>query len=253
VQIPFFDRVDEPGFDVEAELESRVTDRSAALYINTPHNPTGAILRPATIRAMLRVAERHDLWVISDEAYEEIYFGDERPRPVWTYPEGRGRVVATHTLSKSYGLAGARIGFTHGPEEAMRAIRSAQTFSTYCAARPMQVAAAAALRHGEGWVKEARALYREAAELTARTLGVPRPPGGTFIFFDASDMLDAHDESALPFLERALDAGVLMTPGSACGDAYHRWVRLCFTSVPRSDLERALARLRPLLGPQSPG
>jgi len=247
VQIPFFDRVDNPGFDVESELESRITERTSALYINTPHNPTGAMLSPATIEAMLRVAARHDLWVISDEAYEEIYFGGERPRPVWMYPQAQGRTIANHTLSKSYGLAGARIGFCHGPSEAMRVIRSSQTFGTYCAPRPMQTAATQALRLGDGWLEEARNLYGEAARLSAEAIGIPTPTGGTFLFFDASPWLSPSDESSLPFLERALEAGVLLTPGSACGDAYRRWVRLCFTSVPLGALEVALDKLSPLI------
>ena len=247
VQVPFFDRVDDPNFDVEGALESKITPRTAALYINTPNNPTGAILPPRVIQAMLRVAERHQLWVFADEAYEELWFEGDRPRPVWTYPEAADRVITNHTLSKSYGLAGARIGFAHGPKEIMRVIRSSQTFTTYCQARPMQHAAVAALRHGDDWLREARALYGEASRLCAETLGVAAPPGGTFLFFDASRWLSPSDESSLPFLERALDAGVLLTPGSACGKDYARWVRLCFTSVPLDKLREALERLRPVL------
>ncbi len=247
VQVPLFDRLIDSSFDVEAELESRINDRTCALYINTPHNPTGAMLSPQTIEAMLRVAERHDLWVISDEAYEEIYFCGERPKPVWMYPGAHGRTIANHTLSKSYGLAGARIGFSHGPADAMRVIRSSQTFGTYCAARPMQTAATQALQRGDGWLTDARSLYGQAAQLAADRIGVPAPPGGTFLFFDASPWLRPDDENALPFLERALEAGVLLTPGSACGEAYQRWVRLCFTSVPLDALELALDKLGPLL------
>lgn len=247
VQIPFFDRFEDPDFDVEAILEAKITPKTAALYINTPHNPTGAILPPRVIEAMLRVAARHDLWVLSDEAYEEIFFGEDRPKPVWTYPNAEGRTIANHTLSKSYGLAGARIGFAHGPSEVMKVIRSSQTFGTYCAPRPMQTAATQALLHGDGWLEEARRLYGEAAKLSADAIGVEAPAGGTFLFFDASKWLNAGDTSALPFLERALDAGVLLTPGSACGEAYQNWVRLCFTSVPIDELRAALEKLAPIL------
>ena len=113
----------------------------------------------------------------------------------------------------------------------------------------MQHAAVAALRHGDSWLREARSLYGEASRLCAEHIGVRPPPGGTFLFFDASPWLEASDESSLPFLERALDAGVLLTPGSACGKDYARWVRLCFTSVPIEKLREALERLRPVLAP----
>ncbi|MBW2685990.1 MAG: pyridoxal phosphate-dependent aminotransferase [Deltaproteobacteria bacterium] len=128
VQVPFYTRLDEPGFDAEAVLERAITDRTVALYINTPHNPTGRVLCGATIDAMMRVAKRHDLWVLTDEAYEEIYFDREPPDAVWKRADIRDRAIAFHTLSKTYGLAGARIGFTHGPEGVMNAIRGMQTF-----------------------------------------------------------------------------------------------------------------------------
>ena len=247
VQVPLFDRLADPTFDVEKALEAKITSRTTAIYINTPNNPTGVILPPEVIRAMLRVAQKHQLWVFSDEAYEELWFEGERPRPVWTYPEAKDRVITNHTLSKSYGLAGARIGFAHGPNDIMKVIRSSQTFTTYCQARPMQHSAVAALSHGDAWLQEARSLYGEASRLCAEHLGVSPPPGGTFLFFDAAPWLKDSDESSLPFLEKALDYGVLLTPGSACGEAYARWVRLCFTSVPIEKLREALERLRPLL------
>ncbi len=114
VQVPFYTRLDERGFDVEAMLEDAVTDRTVALYINTPNNPTGRVLCRCNDRAMLRVAKRHDLWVLCDEAYEEIYFDTAPPDAVWKHADIRDRAIAFHTLSKTYGFAGARVGFTHG-------------------------------------------------------------------------------------------------------------------------------------------
>ncbi len=109
VQVPFYTRLDERGFDVEAALEDAVTDRTVALYINTPNNPTGRVLCDATISSMLRVAKRHNLWVLCDEAYEEIYFDAEPPDAVWKRADVRDRTIAFHTLSKTYGFAGALV------------------------------------------------------------------------------------------------------------------------------------------------
>ena len=133
MQVPFYTQLDDPGFDAEAVLENAVTDRTVALYINTPNNPSGRVLPDATIDAMMRVAKRHNLWVLCDEAYEEIYFDREPPDAVWKRADTRDRAIAFHTLSKTYGFAGARVGFTHGPECVMTAIRGMQTFHTYCA------------------------------------------------------------------------------------------------------------------------
>ncbi|MFW5920909.1 MAG: pyridoxal phosphate-dependent aminotransferase [Polyangiales bacterium] len=247
VQVPFLDRIGSKGFDPEAELERRVTDRTVALYVNTPSNPTGRIIPSDVIDAMVKVAKRHDLWVVCDEAYEELWFGDEGPAPVWARGDLRDRAVAAHTLSKSYGLAGARVGWTHGPEGVMKAIRGAQTFMTYCSPRPMQFGAVHALRDGDGWLAEARRDYRKAGDAAADVLGIERPAGGTFLFFDAGPYLPDDADSCMPFLERCIEAGVLLTPGASCGEDYARWVRLCFTSVPMDELERALGALQPLV------
>ena len=247
VEVPFFTRLGEAGFDPERALEAAVGPRTAAIYVNTPHNPTGRVLPPAALDAVARVARRHDLWVIADEAYEDLAYG-EPPVPLWLRPDLAGRTVAMHTLSKSHALAGARIGYAHGPPPAMAAVRGVQAFDSYCAARPMQLAAARALAGGDAWQAEARRLYAAAGRAAAAAAGVAAPEAGTFLFLDVSGALRP-GEGLDGFLERCLDAGVLVTPGPACGRDFATWVRLCFTAVPPADLDRALERLAPLLRP----
>jgi N-succinyldiaminopimelate aminotransferase len=246
VEIPFFDRLADPAFDPERALEAHVSSRTVAIYVNTPHNPTGAILPPRALEAIANVAARHDLWILCDEVYEDLYYTPEPPEPAWARADFRPRAIVVHSLSKAYGLAGARVGFAHGPAEAMEAVRGVQTFSTYCAARPMQRGAARALDEGGSWLAEARRLYREAGERTAEVFDVPPPQGGTFLFVDIRRHR-REGEDTMGFLERCLDAGVLLTPGSASGSDYEGWVRICFTSVPPTELDDALARLRGVL------
>lgn len=247
VEVPFFDRVWHDDFDAAAALEAAVTDRTVAIYVNTPHNPTGTILPDEVVAAIAAVAERHDLWILADEVYEELYFGGLPPKPVWARADYQSRCVAVHSVSKAYGLAGARVGWAHGPHQAMEAIRGVQTFSTYCAPKPMQLGAARALTEGEAWLNEARQAYEHAASRTAAVLGIPKPQGGTFVFFDVTAQL-RDGEDTLGLLERCLDAGVLLTPGTASGKDYANWVRLCFTSVPIAELEDALERIAPIVG-----
>lgn len=247
VEVPLWDRLERwrDTASLEAYLEGFVTPRTSAIYINTPHNPTGHILSSHHLDAIAAVAERHGLWVISDEVYEELWF-DEEPPPAWTHPRIRPRAVVVHSVSKAYALAGARVGFVHGPAPAMQAIRGVQTFLTYCAPRPFQLAAARALDEGRAWIARARDHYRELAQRAADALEVARPAGGTFLFVDTRGRR-REGETAWALLERCVDAGVLVTPGTASGADYEDWFRICFTTLPPADLDEALARLRRVL------
>jgi N-succinyldiaminopimelate aminotransferase len=248
VELAFFTELDKPGFDVHKALESVLTPRTAGIYVNQPHNPTGAVLHDSHFEALADFAQAHQLWVLSDEAYEHLSFVEKAPPALWMHPRLQTRSVAAHTFSKSFGLSGARVGFVHGPSAVMQAISGLQTFATYCAPRPMQVAVARALRSHEGsdWIEAARARYREAAELTAQVLGVPVPRSGTFAFFELTRFL-RENEAPQQWLERCARAGVVLTPGEVTGQAYGNWARLCFTSVPPSTLERALSALERVL------
>ena len=247
VEVPLFTRLSEPGFDPVAAIAAAITPRTAAIYVNSPHNPTGGVLPDAALRGIGRLAAQHDLWVIADEVYEDVWFGETPPVSVFTLPEFQGRTIATHSVSKAYGLAGARVGYTHGPREIMEVIRGVQTFYTYCAPRPLQFGAASALAHGDPWLADMRRTYASAGRAAAEALRLPAPAGGTFLFFDLSRYL-AEGETSEQVLERCLDGGVILTPGTACGTDYQNWARLCFTVIPEPELREALARLQLSLG-----
>ncbi|MFT7578477.1 MAG: N-succinyldiaminopimelate aminotransferase [Myxococcota bacterium] len=256
IQLPMLETLAEAHradacFDLEAVFEAAVTPRTAAIYLNSPNNPTGVILTDAELAAVGRVAERHDLWILCDEVYEDLWLatpehGPEEvnaPRPAWLHPSITERAIVVHSLSKAYGLAGARIGYLHGPPDVVEEIRSVQAFQVYCAAKPMSLGAANALNEGDSWLETTRRYYSEAAVTASKILGLPCPPGGTFLFFDATPYV-APGEDATPFLLKCVDAGVALTPGIASGDAYANWVRLCFSSLPPAELEEALHRVR---------
>ena len=243
VEVPLYTRLSDPEFDAEAALEAKVSPRTVAVYVNSPNNPSGHVIGDRVAAALARVAARHDLWVITDETYEDVWFRDEPPS-IWARDDIIERAIATHTLSKAYGLAGARVGYTHGPAEVMRTIRGVQTFNIYSASRPMQLGAARALREGGAWLAKTRETYREAARAASGALGLDCPPAGTFLFFDTAEWLPPGADDAFPFLARCVDAGVLLVPGASCGEAFRTWARLCFTSVPPDELSDALERLR---------
>jgi len=243
IELPFFTRLGEPGFDPIAELERAITPRTVANYVNTPHNPTGRILSDQVLAGIAELARKHSLWVIADEAYEDVWFGSEAPRSFFAQSGVAPFTITTHSVSKAYALAGARIGYTHAAPEVMDIIRGVQTFYSYCATRPMQFSAARALDAGDAWLVNMRATYAQAARAAASALEVPTPEGGTFLFFDVTRFM-GRSETLTDVLERCLDAGVMLTPGTSCGNDFGGWARLCFTTLPPNELQEALERLR---------
>jgi len=240
VEVPFYDR---PG-SVEDLLAPHLTERTVALYVNTPNNPTGRVLDADTVAALAHFARQRDLWLWSDDVYEDFAF--TRPH-VPVAPHAPERSFTACSFSKAYGMAGNRVGYVVGPEgEVMQALRKISTHSFYSAPTAAQLAAAHVLEHGAPWLERASQLYRQSGEAAAARLGLDPPQGGTFLFLDVSAHLD--ERGLLGFLERCMDRKLLIAPGSSCGTDYPGHVRLCFTSAPPEAVRAGVEVLAELLG-----
>ena len=237
VEVPFYDRVDSAEAAVEA-VRARLTERSVALYVSSPSNPTGRVLPRAWLEALAELARRENLWLISDEVYEETVYRGEHFSIAAAAPE---RSLTVFSFSKAYGMAGNRVGYLVGPRDAVEGARKVSTHTFYAAPTAGQLAALRALRGGAAWVARTRETYREVGNATAATLGVPAPEGGTFLFLDVRTQLDAR--GIWGFLADCVEDGVALAPGPSCGADYEGWVRLCFTAAPPEDVARASAAL----------
>lgn len=241
VQVPFYDQ---PG-TVAERLDPYVGPRTVALYVNTPSNPTGRVLREEELVELARFARDHNLWVWSDEVYEDyVYHGTHRPMSAFA-PE---RTFTARSFSKAYGMAGNRCGYVVGPEDpaVILQVRKVSTHCFYAAPTAAQIAASRALQVGDSWIALARESYRQAGEAAAAALGLPAPEGGTFLFLDVAEQLD--ERGLEGFLFDCIDRNLVLAPGWACGDAYSTFVRLCFTSAPPDVVARGVAILAELIG-----
>jgi aspartate/methionine/tyrosine aminotransferase len=246
VEVPLF--LGDLSADAAAEaVRSRVTARTAAIYVNTPSNPTGKVLPPTTVDALAGVARERNLWLIADEVYElYAYAGTHRP----AYAAAPERTVAAYSLSKAWGLAGARCGWLAGPAAALAEIMKIGAHTTYSAPTASQHAALRILAGGgDEWVREARAEYAATGREAARRLSLPAPEGGTFLFLDVADALDGRGLMGL--LEDVADEGLLLAPGPSFGP-YPTHVRLCYTAVPPDAALRGVDVLARRLGPSKP-
>ena len=242
VEVPFFDRVDSLDAAIRA-VESRITSRSRVLYVSTPSNPTGRVIPGQWLEALAALARRHDLWIFSDEVYEDYVYRGEHVSVARFAPE---RTVSVYSFSKSYAMAGQRVGYLAGPERIVSEARKIGTHIYYHAPIVGQWTAIAASQGGAAWLDSARSEYRTSGAQVAELLGLPAPEGGMFLFAHVGDRLD--DRGLQGLLEDCFEQGVLVAPGLSCGEAYADWIRLSFTAVPPDAVIEAARRLASVLG-----
>ncbi|GAA3597507.1 pyridoxal phosphate-dependent aminotransferase [Kineosporia mesophila] len=213
-----------------AVLESLITPRTRVLLVNSPSNPLGVVFSRRTAQMLLDLAVRHDLWVISDEVYEYLTF--DTPFISLSSLENAGdRVFGVYSLSKTYALTGARVGYLVTPPGLSERFRAVQESIVSCVNTPAQYAALAAVTGDQQDVARAREHYRANLEvacsvLEARGLRYQRPAGAFYLWIDVSHVSEGDVSTwAEKFL---LSERVAVAPGSAFGTQGEGWVRICF-------------------------
>ena len=220
--------VPDAGFVPELEaLEAAATTPGAkAMVINSPGNPTGAVFDRATQEQMLEIAQRHDLWLISDECYEDIIFEGPHVSPAAIVsPE---RVISVFSLSKSYAMTGWRVGYASVPPEVAAMMTKLAEVITACVSGVAQKAAQAAVEGDQACVAEMRDAYQKRRDLVSDRLEatdmlVARPQGAFYVMADVS----AAAEDGYDLCRRLVaEHGVATAPGEAFGPGGAGMIRL---------------------------
>ena len=209
-----------------------VTPRSAALVLNSPGNPTGSVAPREYLEAVSQFAARHDLWVISDEVYENILYEGRTHVPFAGLPGAKARTILMNSFSKTYAMTGWRIGYLAAPAEVISQALKASQNSITNVAPFLQKAATFALGDAEVQKESAqmaqayarrRNLVLSVASGYPRTpIGITPPQGAFYFFFDVRSLGGTSLEIAEQLLE---EAGLSVVPGSAygaCGEGFLR-------------------------------
>ncbi|WP_300073604.1 pyridoxal phosphate-dependent aminotransferase [uncultured Ruegeria sp.] len=222
----------EHGFSMQAEdIAARITPRSRAILLTTPHNPTGAILTAAEIVEIGQLAIAHDLWIISDEVYEELIFDGAQFVSPLANPELVNRVIGVSSISKSHAAPGFRSGWCVGPAafcEALLPYSETMLFGNQPFIADMTEKA---IRDGSEVAPGMAARFSGRATLLAdrleaeTDLTVHRPEAGMFALINVS----ATGLDGEAYAWDLLQAGVAVMPGSAFGDSLKDWVRVALT------------------------
>ena len=237
----------ENGFVPTPEaLEAAITPQSKALLLNSPNNPTGAIIPGEILDNIARVVLERDLLVLSDEVYERLLFDGRTHESIRTRPGMKERTVVVHSFSKSFAMTGWRIGYAFGPEWLITPMIKVVSSTTSCAPSVSQRAGLAALQLDaeviDGMVEEFRVRRDQTYEALKELPDVRvHKPGGTFyIFPDISQITQDSRQFALDLLK---EEQVVVIPGEAFGPAGKGCLRIAFT-VNQEILKEALERIQ---------
>lgn len=223
-------------------LEQQITDRTRAIIVNSPANPTGGVFPAETMAAVVALAAEHDLYVISDEVYEAIIFEGKHVSPA-VFDED-GRVITVFSFSKTYAMTGWRIGYVAAPPSVSGVIQKLLEPYTGAASSVSQKAAEAALDGDQACVEEMRIAYLRRRDVALKLLDEyglrgSTPRGAFYFFVDISPTgLDAFS-----FAEKLLKTeGVAVRPGDIFGIGGKGFVRVSFAAS-EEDVAEGIKRL----------
>ena len=226
------------------QFEAAITPRTKAVVVCSPSNPTGMMYSPAQLRAIGEVAIRHDLWVVSDEIYERMTYGDVEQASMASFgPEFYEHTVTVNGFSKTYAMTGWRLGYAAAPKPFAKALSALQSHLASAPNTFAQWGALAALREGEADVRKMVAAFAERRDriygLVSAIPGIkcPKPQGAFYVFPNIAD----YGMGSLEFAQRLLESKhVAVVPGIAFGN--DRCVRLSY-ACSMGNIEEGLCRM----------
>ena len=232
------------GFQPDLEaLEALVTPRCKVLVVNSPNNPTGAVYPLETITALIELAQRHNMWLLSDECYDQILLDGSWTSPAAIAPDDP-RIATAFTFSKTYSMTGWRLGYVTGSAELIDTATKVLESNSSCVSTISQVAAEAALVGPQDCVAEMVGAYRRRRDLVdgllkEAELHIATPTGAFYIMADVSPSGLQSREFAFALLR---ERGVSVAPGTAFGEVAGDAVRISLASS-EADLAAGVRRL----------
>ncbi len=240
------------GFRLDlAALRAAFGPDTAAILVNTPHNPTGTVLTDAELAEIARLCVAHDVIAVADEVYEHLTFRGLAHRPLACFPGMAERTLRISSAAKTFNCTGWKVGWVSGPAELVAAARGAKQYLSYVGSGPFQPAVVLALREESDWVAAMARELEAKQELLSAALreagfGVHRTDGTYFVLADPRP-LGYHDGAAF-CRELPARLGVAAVPVSAFVDPEHRdrWGHLVRFAFSKRDevITEAARRLR---------
>ncbi|RQG88054.1 pyridoxal phosphate-dependent aminotransferase [Natrarchaeobius halalkaliphilus] len=213
-------------------IADAITADTKLLVLNTPSNPTGAVIPQATLERIASVVDEADIWCLVDETYESLVYDDREHYSIASDPALFDRTVTVHSFSKAYAMTGWRVGYVSGPSHIIDSIRVLQEHTVSSVAEPAQVAAMAALESPE-LLEEIRETFDRRRTLMVDRLGSvpglsPVDPAGAFYVF--AELTGTELDSRSVVMRLLEDEQVAVVPGSVFGESAESFLRLSYAT-----------------------
>ena len=208
---------------------AHITPKPTAMVLNYPSNPTAQVVGLDFYRDAIALAKKHDIWVLSDLAYSEIYFGEPSPS-ILEIPGAKDIAVEVNSLSKTYSMAGFRVGMAVGNPRLIAALGRVKSYLDYGAYTPIQVAASAALDGPQDCVEEIRGIYKRRRDVLVESFAksgwdIPVPDASMFAWAPIPE--DFRAMGSVAFAKRMMEeADVAVAPGVGFGEHGEGYVRI---------------------------
>lgn len=233
-----------------AQLERLVTSHTRLLLINSPGNPTGAVFPSQLVADLLAFARQHDLYLLSDECYDEIVFDGEHISPATLLSSNEfdsGRVICVYTFSKTYAMTGWRIGYVVAGTQLMKTITDVLNASNTNVSTLVQRAAVAALSGSQACVVEMRKTYQRRRDLAVHLLKdlgryAYTPQGAFYILVDVTSSNGTPRRGRQFALDLLRECNITVAPGSGFGSVAEHYVRVSLAASDE-EIERGIKEI----------
>jgi len=247
---PVFVNCEKDQIEIE-ELNNKLTDKTKLLILNTPNNPTGAVIEKEKLKQISEFCIKNNILVISDEVYEKFIYEKEHISIASLGEEIKNLTITVNSISKTYSMTGWRIGYCAGPEYIIKAATNLQSHTTSAPSSVSQKAAVVALSDPEKFLKNKIRGYKKKRNYILKILNkianikYIKPDGAFYIFPDISSFFNREVDSSVTFAEKLLEkTKVAVIPGRSFGN--NKNIRISYSS-PMKDIEEGMRRIEEYL------
>jgi methionine transaminase len=248
--IPIHIKLKPPHFGIDwQEVKSKITSRTRMIMINTPHNPTGSVLKEQDLKTLEQIAVENNIIVLSDEVYERIIFDNQQHQSVLKFPKLAAQSVAVFSFGKTFHATGWKVGYAVAPENLTREIRKAHQFITFSVNTPVQLALAEYLHNAENYLQLGSFFQRKRDFFLDQIKGSSFKPihssGSYFQLVSYEGVSDKKEMEMAEWMTREKKLAPIPVSAFYIDKADHKLLRFCFAKGEET-LEKAGAILRKL-------